>query len=44
MICFDGVAKSPIYGVAAGREMLNVPYVRRRFRDTTAPYLSNFRA
>ncbi|MDA8164900.1 MAG: hypothetical protein M0017_07715, partial [Desulfobacteraceae bacterium] len=33
----DGVAKSSIYCVAAGREMLDVPYVRLRFRNTTAP-------
>jgi hypothetical protein len=38
----DGVAKSPIYCVAAGREMLDVPYVRLRFRNATTPCMSNF--
>jgi hypothetical protein len=33
----DGLAKSPLYCVAAGREMLAGPYMRRRFRNITAP-------
>jgi hypothetical protein len=35
----DGVAKSPIYFVAAGREMLDVPFAGRRFVVTTAPWI-----
>jgi hypothetical protein len=38
----DGVAKSPIYCVLAGCEMLSVPHVRLRFRNTTTPWISNF--
>jgi hypothetical protein len=37
----DGAAKSPLYRVAAGREMLGAPYVRLRFSDTAAPFISN---
>ena len=38
----DGGAKSPIYFVVAGREMLDVPGARLRFRNTTTPRISNF--
>ncbi|NOY68820.1 MAG: hypothetical protein GXP53_04920 [Deltaproteobacteria bacterium] len=33
-INLDGVVKSPIYCVVAGREILGILYVCLRFRDT----------
>jgi len=38
----DGVVKSPIYCVVAGREMLGILYVYLRFRGTTTPCIWNF--
>lgn len=42
LLFIDGVTKSPLYSVVAGREMLTIPYVCLRFRNTTTPCISNF--
>jgi len=38
----DGVVESSIYCVVASREMLGIPYVCLRFRDTATPCIWNF--